>query len=125
MKNYAKFVFRAWMHYFEVSNSRKKFHYERTQSTQLDPKQSLGLFRIIFQTFGTKNYGKLVFRAWMHYFGVSNSQKKFRYERTQSTQLDPKRSLGVFRSILQTFGMKNYAKLVFRTWMHYFEVSNW
>ena len=42
----------------------------------------------------------------MHYFGVSNSRQKFRYEHTQSTPLDPKRSLGLFQSILQTFCTK-------------------
>ena len=59
----------------------------------------------------------------MHYFKVQN-RKKFCHERMQSNMLDPKRCLGQFQSISQTFGMKNQAKLVFRGWMHYFEVAN-
>ena len=111
MKNYAKLVF--WPCYFGVSNSQKMFRYERTQSTPFDPKRCFRVFRNIWQPFDTKNDANFMFRAFVHYFGVPNFWKKFRYERTQSTPLDPKRSLGVFQSILQTFDMKNYAKFVF------------
>ena len=155
--------------------SGKKFRYELTQFTSLDPKWCLRVFRSISQTFGIKNDEKLIFRAWMQYFGVSNLRKSFVrnasnlltldpkwclevfrsisqiftmkndgnfvlgmnalfhstelpkkvcYERIQSTPLDPKLCLGVFLSISQTFGMKNDAKLVFRAWMHNFEVLN-
>ena len=156
--------------------SGKKFRYEHTQFTSLDPKWCLRVFRSISQTFGMKNYAKLVFPArmlyfgvpnfrkkvslwthpiyfirpkmmlesvsdhftnfrheklcktcvWarMHYFGVLNSRIKFRYEGTTSTPKCPKRRLGVFRCISQTFTRKNYAKHVFRPWMHYFRVSN-
>ena len=123
-KNYAKFVFRARMHYFRVPNSRKKFCYEGTQCTPFGLKWCLGVFWSISQTFGMKNYVKLVFRARMHYFGAPNSRKKFHYEGTQSTPLDPKWCLGVFRSISQTFDTKIHTKVVFRGWKHYFGVPN-
>ena len=92
---------------FQGIELQKKFRYERTQSTQLDPKWSLGVFRSILQTFDTKNFGKLVFRAWMHYFEVPNFWKKLRYEGTQCTPLDLKWCLGVFQRILQTFSTKS------------------
>jgi hypothetical protein len=40
-----------------------------------------------------------------------------------STTLEPKWCLGVFRRISLTFGTSEDAIVVFRAWMHYFEVS--
>jgi hypothetical protein len=53
----------------------------------------------------------------MHYFGVTKMWS------SHSTPLDPKWCLGVFRSILLTFGTYKDAKLVFWAWMHYFGVT--
>ena len=173
MKNEAKLVFRAWMHYFEVLNFRKRFCYECIQSTPLDPNKSLGCFeafckpsarkttwklcfvakctisgnrtfekvslqkhriysirlKMMFESVSmhfaklhNEKWWKLMFRAWMHHLDVPKLWKKFQCERIQSILLDWKWCLGVFRSTSQTFGMKNDAKLVFRAWMHYFEV---
>ena len=111
------------MHYFKVQN-RKKFCHERMQSNMLEPKRCLGQFQIFSQTFDMKNQAKLVFPGWMHYFEVVNFRKTFSHERIQSNQLDPKWWFEVFQSFSQSFGMKTHAKLVFRGWMHYFEVAN-
>ena len=46
----------------------------------------------------------------MHYFGVSNSRKMFRYEHTQSTPFDRKWCFTVFRNISQTFDTKKWCK---------------
>ena len=98
---------RSWMHYFGVPNFRKKFYHERIQSNLLDPKQCLGLFPSILQNFATKNHAKLVFQDWKHCFGVMNFRQKFSHEHLQSNLLDPKRCLGVFRSIPQRFITQN------------------
>ena len=114
------------MHYFEVPSFQKKFCHKCIQSNLLDPKRCSGLFRSISQPFGTKNNSKLVFLDWMHYYEVPSFRKKFCHKCIQSNLLDPKRCSGLFRCISQPFGMKNHAKLVFRGWMHYFEVpSSW
>ena len=76
-------------------------------STQNDVSECFETFR---KPLTQKNDANFMFRAFVHYFGVPNFLKKFRYECTQSTPLDPKRSLSVFQSILQTIDMKNYAK---------------
>ena len=60
----------------------------------------------------------------MNYFDVLIFRKRFCYEHVQSNPLDLKWSLGVFRSISQTFGIKNDEKFVFWAWMQYFGVSN-
>ena len=60
----------------------------------------------------------------MYYFEMSNFWKKFYYKRIQSNLLDPERCLVVFRSISQTFIMKNQQKLVLQSRMHYFGVPN-
>ena len=122
--NEAKLVFRAWMHYFGVPKLRKWFQNKINNSTPLDPKWCLWVFRSFSQTFGLLNEAKLVFRARMHYFGVLKFQKWFRNEINNSTPVDPKGYLSVFRSISQTFGTSNEAKLVLRAWMHYFGVPN-
>ena len=124
MKNYSKLLFRSWMHYFRVPNFRKKFYHERIHDNLLDPKQCLGLFLSILQNFATKNHAKLVFRDWKHSFEVMNFRQKFSHEHLKSNLLDPKRCLGVFRSISQRFIMNNHGKLVFRGWMHYFGLPN-
>ena len=120
--NEAKLVFRTWMHYFRVPKLRKWFRNKINHSTALDPKRCLRVFRSITQTFDMSNETKVMFRAWMHYFGVPELRKRFRNKINQSTPLDPKGCLRVFRSISQTFGTSNVAKVVFRAWMHYFEV---
>ena len=60
----------------------------------------------------------------MHYFGVPSFRKKFFHEHIQSNLLDPKRCLGVFRNISQTFDIKIHAKVVFRGWKHYLGVPS-
>ena len=64
----------------------------------------------------------------MHYFGVP----KFRNKIKHYTTLDPKLFLRVFQSVLQFSGTSNEAKLMFRSWIHYFNgtevakvVSQW
>ena len=115
IKSHAKLIFRGWMHYIEVPNLQKKFCHERIQFNLLDLKWCLAVFRSILQTFDIKNHAKLIFRGWMHYIEVPNLQKKFCYERIQFNLLDLKWCLAVFRSILQTFDIKNHAKLIFRS----------
>ena len=112
MKNDAKLVFRVWMHYFEVLNFRKRFCYECVQSNPLDLKRSLGVFRSISQTFGIKNDEKLVFRARLQYFRVSNLLKSYVRNASNLLTLDPKWCLEVFRSISQIFTMKNDGNFV-------------
>jgi hypothetical protein len=56
-------------------------------------------------------------RAWLHYFRVPKLRS------IHSTRLEPKRWLGVFRSISLTFDTYKDAKHVFRGWMHYFRVT--
>ena len=80
------------------------------------------MFPRIWQTFGTSNEVKLLFRAWMHYFGVPKLRKWFRNEINHSAPLDASRRFRVFRSISQTFSTSKEAKLVIRAWMHYFRV---
>ena len=118
----AKLVFQARMHYFGVPKLWRWFRNEYTHSNPLDPKWCLGVLRSISQTFGMWKDAKLVFQAWMHYFGVPKLRKWFRNEYTHSTPLDRKWWLGVLRSISQTFGMWKDAKLVFQAWMRYFKV---
>ena len=120
MSKEAKLVFRAWMHYFEVPMLWEWFRNEINYPSPIDPKRCLRVFWSISQTFGTSNEAKLMFRAWMHYFGVSMLRKWFRNEINHSTPVNPKWYLSVFRSISQTFGTSKEAKLVFRAWMHYF-----
>ena len=120
-KNHAKLVFRGWIHYSGVPNLRKMFCHERIKSNLLDPKWCLGVFRSISQTFDTKIHTKVVFWGWKNYFLVPNFRKMFCHEHIQSNLLDPKRCLGVFRSISQTFDTKIHAKVVFRGWIHYSE----
>ena len=122
-KTIEKLLFWGRMHYFRISNFWKMFCHEHIQSNVLDPKLCLLEFRSISQTFDTKNHEKLVLQGWMHYFRVPKFLKMFCHERIQSTPLDPKCSLRVFRSISQTSSMKNDEKLVFRAWMQYFGVS--
>ena len=52
------------------------FCHDCIQSNKVDPTWCLGVFQGIPQTFGTKNYAKLMFRAWMHYFEVPIFRKK-------------------------------------------------
>ena len=81
------------MHYFRVSNSRKMFRYERTQSTPFDPKWCFRVFWNISQTFDTKKLCKFyvsslraLFRStellkkvslWMHPIYSIRPKKKF------------------------------------------------
>ena len=121
-KNSYKVVFQGWKHYFGVPNFRKKFCHEHIQSNLLDQKWCFRVFRSILQSFDSKIQAKFVFWRWMYYLEMSNFWKKFYHKCIQSNLLDPKRCFGVFESISQTFDKKTIAKLVFRGWMHYFEV---
>ena len=98
---------------FRGTELLKKFRYERIQSTPLDPKRCLGVFRSKLQHFCTKFGAKLVVRGRMYNFWLPNLQKKFHYERFQSTSLDPKRCLGAFQSMSHHLWTKFSAKLVF------------
>ena len=113
--NEAKLVFWVGMHYFEIPKLQKWFCNEISHSMPLDPKWYLRVFRSISQNFDTSNEAKLVFRPWMHYFGLPKLQMWFCNEIIHSTPLDQKWCLEVFRSNSQTFGMSNDAKFVFRT----------
>ena len=99
---------------FRGTELLKKVLLRRYPMYSIRSKMSLGSVSEHFANLRQKKYANHVFQPRMHYFGVSNSRKKFRYERTQSTTLDSKRRLGVFQSILQTFGTKNYVKHVFQ-----------
>ena len=77
-----------------------------------------------FAKLHNEKWWKLMFRAWMHHLEVPNLRKKFHCELIQSIPLDRKWCLGVFPSTSRTFNMKNDARLVFRAWMHNFEVLN-
>ena len=85
-----------------ATNAPNLFH-----STQNDVSECFGTFG---KPLTQKIMQILCFEPSCTISGYRTSEKKFRYERTQSTPLDPKRSLRVFRSILQTIVMKNYAK---------------
>jgi hypothetical protein len=81
-----------------------------------------GVLQSISLTFSIKKDAILVLRAWMHYLGVPKLRIWFRNQSIHSTPLDPKWLFGVFWSISETLGKQNDAKLVFRSWMHYFVV---
>jgi hypothetical protein len=71
--------------------------YQSCETSPLDRKWCLGVFRSISQTFDRYTYAKLVFRVWIHCFGVPKLWS------IHSTPLDPNCCLGVFQSILLTF----------------------
>jgi acid stress-induced BolA-like protein IbaG/YrbA len=64
----------------------------------IGPKMMVGYVSEHFANLRHVERCKLVFRAWMHYFGVPKLWSP------HSTPLDPKWCLGMFRSILLTFG---------------------
>ena len=70
----------------------------------------MGVLWSISQTFGMQKDAKLVFPAWMHYFGVSKLRKWFRNEYTHFTPLHPKWCLGVLRSISQNLRHVKWCK---------------
>jgi hypothetical protein len=70
-------------------------------------KWCLGVFQSISLTFSAYKDAILVFRAWMHYFGVP----KLRC--IHSTLVDPKWCLGAFETISITFGCKEMQNLCF------------
>ena len=84
-------------------NLWKWFRYQNIHSTPFDAKQCLGVFQSISLTFGTSYEAKIVFRAWIHHFGVPNLRKWFHNEIIHSTPLDPRRCFDLFLSISQTF----------------------
>ena len=120
-ENHVKLVFQCRINIFSISKLKTKFLYKWIQSTPLDPKWCLGVFRSISQQFSMKIGAKFVFWCIMHNFGVSNFQKMVCYERIQSTPIDPKRCLRVFRTISQHFCLKLGVKLVFQCRMHNFD----
>jgi hypothetical protein len=69
------------------------------------PKMMFGCVLDYFANHRTQKDEKLVFRAWMHYFGVSKLRKWFWNQSIHSTPLDLKWALRVFFSIFDTFGM--------------------
>jgi hypothetical protein len=70
-------------------------------SSPLDQKWCLGVLRSIFKCSACKKDAKLVYRAWMHYFGVPKLGKWFRTICIHCTALDPKWFLQVFWNIRQ------------------------
>ena len=66
------------------------------------PKMMYGSGWEHFTNLGHTKDAKLVFRAWMHYFGVPKLRIWFRNENIQSTPLDPKWSFAVVGTISQT-----------------------
>jgi hypothetical protein len=98
------------MHYFGVLTLRS------IDSTTLDPKWCLGVFRRISLTLSIYKDAILVFQGWMHYFGAPKLRSIY------SSTLDTKWCLVVFQSFSLTFSTYKDAILVFRAWMHYFGV---
>ena len=92
----------------------KMFSQQKHPFYSIRPKMMFGSVLEHFANLRHVKRCKLVFRAWMHYYGVPKLRKLFHNKNTHSTPLDPKWCLGVLRSISQTFGMWKEAKLVFR-----------
>jgi hypothetical protein len=97
-------VFRAWVHYFGVPILRKWIHTKCIDSNPLDQKWCFAVFSSISKILIMSKDTKLVFRAWMHYLWVPKLQKWVHTKYMLSTPLNLKWCLGVFWSILETFG---------------------
>jgi hypothetical protein len=82
----------------------------------IGPKMMFGSVSEHFANIRHVKDAKLVFLAWMHYFGVPKLWS------IDPTPLDPKWCLGAFWSILLTFGTYNMQNLC-SSLMHYFGVS--
>jgi hypothetical protein len=104
----AKFVFRAKMHYFEVSKLRS------IQSTLLDPKWWLGVFGTILLTFRCKKMKNLCFRPECTISAHQSCEASILLHRSQNNVWECFRAL-CFRHV-------KWWKLVSRAWMHYFTV---
>ena len=85
---------------FRVPNFRKKFRHEHIECNLLDPKQCIGVFRSISQTFGTKTMQKFCFEAECTISGYRTSRKSFATNAsnlTYSIQSDVWECFGAFR----------------------------